>query len=476
MLLLSSETENDQLCIIRYVREGLKFMLESKYVDIQIGRISNLAIISRLNVEEDNVIQAVLVDYSGVTILLDIAPKTLRVVLPIRQTLYKAVEPLSHSHIAVIEDYLVVAALGAQNTTVLFIEKNSFSQIHRKSVVGHITSLTGYTYTDAYSMVLYTVANSSDAQKDFENKDTKYKLNLKGFHVTNPEEDYYMVENDEGIFLREFESSNIAFNQDTGSIMFLDQTSMKPLKVDNKCTLQIADPFEISSNEEDISKSCLKRTGNLFKARQTRKVKEDQYFILWISFLVVLLISAIALGIIYYIIRIYGQINNPEDPQRFESEVVGTKVVNVYVKNAKDISNPNEMCSICMCSLFVSEADQSEFNIDFIEKSSKDQKPLEPTQRAIKSGLNISMSGNTLDDLEHANQYADDENIQSYEISPNFEAQENEIVSTPASKTKAEVVTLYNCQHSYHKDCVEKWLRKSNSCPICRVDVWVDAE
>ena len=30
---------------------------------------------------------------------------------------------------------------------------------------------------------------------------------------------------------------------------------------------------------------------------------------------------------------------------------------------------------------------------------------------------------------------------------------------------------LPRCEHSFHADCVDSWLRKSSACPVCRADV-----
>ena len=34
------------------------------------------------------------------------------------------------------------------------------------------------------------------------------------------------------------------------------------------------------------------------------------------------------------------------------------------------------------------------------------------------------------------------------------------------SEIKQKVVTLYNCKHSFHKPCLEKWINRSDSCPM----------
>lgn len=34
-----------------------------------------------------------------------------------------------------------------------------------------------------------------------------------------------------------------------------------------------------------------------------------------------------------------------------------------------------------------------------------------------------------------------------------------------------ENVAQLNCQHIFHRPCIEPWLKKHNTCPICRKEV-----
>ena len=29
-----------------------------------------------------------------------------------------------------------------------------------------------------------------------------------------------------------------------------------------------------------------------------------------------------------------------------------------------------------------------------------------------------------------------------------------------------------NCEHTFHKKCIDRWLKKSNNCPLCRQNVY----
>lgn len=32
-------------------------------------------------------------------------------------------------------------------------------------------------------------------------------------------------------------------------------------------------------------------------------------------------------------------------------------------------------------------------------------------------------------------------------------------------------VEIYDCEHSFHKECIDKWSQKSNTCPNCRSNI-----
>jgi E3 ubiquitin-protein ligase DOA10 len=36
---------------------------------------------------------------------------------------------------------------------------------------------------------------------------------------------------------------------------------------------------------------------------------------------------------------------------------------------------------------------------------------------------------------------------------------------------KGDEVRTMPCLHYFHKDCIDKWLGKSNNCPICKFDI-----
>lgn len=35
-----------------------------------------------------------------------------------------------------------------------------------------------------------------------------------------------------------------------------------------------------------------------------------------------------------------------------------------------------------------------------------------------------------------------------------------------------DIVTLNNCSHAFHKDCITPWIKLNNTCPLCRASVF----
>ena len=37
-----------------------------------------------------------------------------------------------------------------------------------------------------------------------------------------------------------------------------------------------------------------------------------------------------------------------------------------------------------------------------------------------------------------------------------------------------DVISILNCNHKFHKKCVDKWLYRNLSCPICRQNIMIE--
>ena len=48
---------------------------------------------------------------------------------------------------------------------------------------------------------------------------------------------------------------------------------------------------------------------------------------------------------------------------------------------------------------------------------------------------------------------------------------DNDICSICLEKLKDNKCVVLSCEHIYHKVCIQKWLKKNDSCPICRINI-----
>lgn len=48
---------------------------------------------------------------------------------------------------------------------------------------------------------------------------------------------------------------------------------------------------------------------------------------------------------------------------------------------------------------------------------------------------------------------------------------DNDICSICLEKLKNDKCVILSCEHIYHKTCIQKWLKKNNSCPNCRINI-----
>mmetsp|Transcript_10134 Transcript_10134/g.11556 ORF Transcript_10134/g.11556 Transcript_10134/m.11556 type:complete len:153 (-) Transcript_10134:34-492(-) len=124
------------------------------------------------------------------------------------------------------------------------------------------------------------------------------------------------------------------------------------------------------------------------------------------------------------------------------------KTLRVIVSSKISMNDPNEICSICMIKVMGGQEEPSLSGVSNKEKSPSSD---------VSDKLNLQ-EGDSNEEVElgEVNQYneiffEDDEGYKTLHTSG--------------------IIQLYNCKHSFHETCINRWLKYAVSCPICRVNV-----
>ncbi|CAD8062959.1 unnamed protein product [Paramecium primaurelia] len=69
---------------------------------------------------------------------------------------------------------------------------------------------------------------------------------------------------------------------------------------------------------------------------------------------------------------------------------------------------------------------------------------------------------------EHQNVGATEDQIKNMKKQTHQGEQEKTCYICQEDFRNGEQIAMMNCNHGFHEDCIAKWLRMNNSCPVCR--------
>lgn len=219
MIILNGTSQRDQMVVVEFSSTAnnlYSYVTKIKPLDFQIGKISNIQIISKVDSEQDRNLHLLLVDNKGGSMSLQLTPKTYRAMLPTRQNLSPYEGKVLSSEIIIMGNFFVIANKNETHMTVSIIKKDTFAQIYTDVFDKHIEGLTGYTYTESYSLVLFSVKPQG----------TTLAKTIEGIHISQPEKDYYVIKEDPDIFTNNVGVSQVSVNSLTGQMYILKDHSV----------------------------------------------------------------------------------------------------------------------------------------------------------------------------------------------------------------------------------------------------------
>lgn len=306
------------------------------------------------------------------------------------------------------DKFIVFVSQETERTTLKVLKIDGFSFVFTKSFQKCEIFASGHIYLDFYTQILLTERSKDSGE-----------VKNSAIHLSSPQE-YIEAAYDDTITSVNYD---LIFHE--GSAVFgQSNSSLSPLYFKlNSC--------ELTSEQKDtsdlhIASEWISKTEEILY-RSKDKVQNENYRIIWICL-------SVCIAIIL-MLKWYATGNSSDDDTASKDFVI-----NIIPNSQIDM---NESWSICMIKFWEkdTEIDQSFQNLN--QKCNVDT--LRPDGEK---------TANSNEKYTRFQTVYDDEN-QSSEVN-----------------NHAQIVTLFECKHSFHKECLERWVKYSPSCPICRMNVW----
>ena len=382
-----------------------------------------------------------LVDEKGTIISLRITSRTFRIHLPGYEMKSREDSPLLKSKIYYmpneegVVNYASVVNTYEGKTELSLMEIQESSQYYSHMFNGEVRDFSSYSFSKEYSMLLIAFKGENHSAG-----------NLQAIHIKNSNNSFYDIRKDREIAKELAHDSSQSAVLNYGKFLIFNRTQIASKSFGEE-EWRIKSKIIENVSDFHISEVCLERMDEL--AFSMKKMgKEDSTFTMLktaLAFVCGIFFCILVVSVLIYkaidsgYLRFHNYMSeNPSVPQE-------QKILKVNIVLEGEIADKDEICSIWMVKLKETQEGNTSLNTKNKGKFTKEWRGV-----AIAPSLNYTVEGMNGESPE----YYDD------------------IVFSGLSHDKIQsIIQLYNCNHSFHKVCLENWLKYASSCPICRMTV-----
>lgn len=384
---MSINSEKDELIVLEYDsfdRTSLAFT-KVKLLDIQIKKLSNISVLSRITPLYANNIRLLLIGEDGTSMTLHLTPKTYRAKLPTKQTNTTTGE-YPNSDVLNIESFYVVLVKNQTHSLVSLINKEVFLPYYFKYFEGDIQSIAAYSYTENYTLVLISYTDND-----------QNKSEVQAVHYAQPKNGVHIFKEDKNFVAPDVQNAEFVIEPNSGHILMFKGDEISSFDfLKTSCSIDFMDSSKERTNAKLVEKNCIKRVETIIDIENADKDVEDQSNVVQIAFYSILVLCIIASIFILWIAKSCSKYNTliESNDLGLDDNQPSQKCVNVFILKAEDMENKYDICSICMLP-YCSDQNAS-FDIDFIEKSLKSQReaPISERRKSSIALVQIAQTSN----------------------------------------------------------------------------------